>query len=68
MHYGIYLPTFGEYADAARLAALAADAEEAGWDGVFTWDHLAMWWDRSAPLVDSTVALTAIALATSRKE
>lgn len=66
MQYGVYLPTFGEYADARRLASLAADAEMAGWDGVFTWDHMAMWWDRATPVADTTVALAAIALATSR--
>jgi alkanesulfonate monooxygenase SsuD/methylene tetrahydromethanopterin reductase-like flavin-dependent oxidoreductase (luciferase family) len=66
MRYGVYLPTFGEYADPGRLASLAADAEEAGWDGVFTWDHMVMWWGRAAPVADTTVSLTAIALATSR--
>lgn len=66
MNYAVYVPTFGEYADASVLASLAADAEGAGWEGFFIWDHLAMWWDRSAPVADTWVALTAIALATSR--
>jgi probable F420-dependent oxidoreductase len=66
VNYAVYAPTFGEYAAAAVLASLAADAENCGWDGFFIWDHLAMWWDRSAPVVDTWVALSAIALTTSR--
>lgn len=66
MQYALYVPTFGECADARMLADLAAEAEEAGWDGFFLWDHMAMWWDRSTPLTDTTVALTAVALATER--
>ena len=42
----------------------AAAAEEAGWDGVFVWDHL---WNRtSAPFADPFVTLAAIAVATER--
>jgi alkanesulfonate monooxygenase SsuD/methylene tetrahydromethanopterin reductase-like flavin-dependent oxidoreductase (luciferase family) len=46
------------------VAALAAEAEEAGWDGVFVWDHLAY----RAPVravADPWVTLAAIACATS---
>ncbi len=62
---GLYLPNFGAFGDARTLAALAADAEAAGWDGFFVWDHVA----RPAPpmnVVDPWVALAAIALATTR--
>lgn len=65
MKYGLYVPPFGDYADARRLASLAKDAEEAGWDGFFTWDHLAFDWVR-APVVDPWVAYTAIGISTSR--
>lgn len=64
MRHAVYLPVFGAFADAALLAELAADAESAGWDGVFTWDHVAMWFAADAPVVDATVALGAIAAAT----
>lgn len=65
MRSGIYVPTFGEY-DAPTLAALAREAEDCGWDGFFIWDHV-LWAPRpGAPLADTTVALTAIALATER--
>ena len=62
MHFGVYVPIFGPYADARVLAALAKDAEAAGWEGFFLWDHVFTDWpDR---LVDPWVALTAIALNT----
>lgn len=60
MRYGVHVPIFNEYADPRRLAELARDAEEAGWDGFFLWDHI-MW-----HAVDPWVALTAIALNTER--
>jgi alkanesulfonate monooxygenase SsuD/methylene tetrahydromethanopterin reductase-like flavin-dependent oxidoreductase (luciferase family) len=62
---GIFVAPFGELADARALAALAARAEGAGWDGFFVWDHV-----RYSPptlaVADPWVALTAIALATER--
>src|SRR5512134_3855134 len=64
MHFGLYVPLFGDYADARALASLARDAETAGWEGFFLWDHVFTDWpDR---LVDPWVALTAIALNTQR--
>lgn len=62
MHYGLDMPTTGEYADARVLAQLAAEAEAAGWDGFFIWDVMA----NSQPVIDPWIALTAIALATTR--
>jgi Luciferase-like monooxygenase len=64
MQFGIHLPIFGPYGDALRLAYLAAEAEEAGWDGFFLWDAVANAFP--LPLVDPWVALTAIALNTKR--
>ncbi|MFN2282836.1 MAG: LLM class flavin-dependent oxidoreductase [Anaerolineae bacterium] len=63
MQYGIYLPNFGPYGDARVLAGLARDAENAGWDGFFLWDHMA---GHALPFVDPWVALTAVALNTQR--
>ncbi len=65
MKYGLYLPPFGDYADARRLADLAKEAEQAGWDGFFTWDHIAFDW-LTTPIVDPWVAYTAIAMNTTR--
>jgi probable F420-dependent oxidoreductase len=64
MYYGIDVPTSGEYADVRLLAQLAREAEEAGWDGFFVYDSIAT--DTPEPLTDPWIALTAIALATSR--
>ncbi len=35
MFYGIYTPNFGAETTPCLLADLAAEAEEAGWDGFF---------------------------------
>jgi alkanesulfonate monooxygenase SsuD/methylene tetrahydromethanopterin reductase-like flavin-dependent oxidoreductase (luciferase family) len=61
---GVSVPIFGEF-DARCLAALAASAEQAGWDGFFCWDHL-LWDPQGEGVTDTTVALSAIALATER--
>ena len=42
MQYGLYVQNFGEYGDPHNLIALAVDAEQAGWDGFFMWDHPAL--------------------------
>lgn len=65
MRFGVYVPTFGEY-DVPALAALAREAEDSGWDGFFVWDHVVWTPDDRKDLADTTVALTAIALATER--
>ncbi len=62
MQHAIYLPNYGAYGDARTLAALARDAEQAGWDGFFVWDHMTT--DEALPVVDPWVALAAVALAT----
>ncbi len=62
---GLWLPPFDELADPLLLAELAAEAEDAGWHGVFLWDHI-QW---SAPVrrvLDPWVTLAAIATSTER--
>lgn len=66
MRYGVGLPNFGEYAEVALLAELAAEAEAAGWDGFFLGDHLVVPGAPEAPTCDPWVALTAVAVATER--
>lgn len=63
MKFGLDVPTSDAYADPRQLAQLAAEAEAAGWDGFFIWDVLL---GDNKPVVDPWIALTAIALQTSR--
>ena len=66
MRYGVYVPNFGPYGDARVLADLAFEAEEAGWDGFFLWDQVSKTTLTPTvdPMVDTWIALTAIALRT----
>jgi alkanesulfonate monooxygenase SsuD/methylene tetrahydromethanopterin reductase-like flavin-dependent oxidoreductase (luciferase family) len=65
VRFGVYVPTSGEY-DVPALVELARETESAGWDGFFIWDNILATFDGSGVLADTTVALTAIALATER--
>ena len=40
MRYGTSVPNFGSFADVRKTAEMAHDAERAGWDGFFVWDHI----------------------------
>ncbi len=68
MRYSINLPNFGDFADPRAVETVAVAAEEAGWDGLFVWDHVVH--DKShrrgQPFGDPWILLTAAALATSR--
>ena len=64
MRYGIYLPNFGYCGDARLLAELAHEAEAAGWDGFFLWDHIRF--PHMEPHADPWIALAAIAMRTER--
>jgi alkanesulfonate monooxygenase SsuD/methylene tetrahydromethanopterin reductase-like flavin-dependent oxidoreductase (luciferase family) len=66
MRYGLDVPTTGEYADARALAHLAAEAEDAGWDGFFLWDVLRGGRVAPQPVIDPWIALAAVALETHR--
>ncbi|QNE19525.1 LLM class flavin-dependent oxidoreductase [Kribbella qitaiheensis] len=58
----VWVPLFDELADARVIARLAASAEEAGWDGLFVWDHV-RWRHPVRAVADPWVALTAAAMA-----
>jgi hypothetical protein len=66
MQYGLYVQNFGEYGNPHNLLALALDAEQAGWDGFFIWDHLLLYRHSEIPFVDAWIALAAIAVRTER--
>jgi len=62
MRFGFYTPNFDFCGDARVLASLAREAEDAGWDGFFIWDHLQF----GEPTTDPWIAMTAMALQTQR--
>jgi alkanesulfonate monooxygenase SsuD/methylene tetrahydromethanopterin reductase-like flavin-dependent oxidoreductase (luciferase family) len=65
VHSGLFLPLFDELADPALVARLAVAAEDAGWDGVFVWDHV-NWREPIVEVADPWITLSAIAVATRR--
>jgi alkanesulfonate monooxygenase SsuD/methylene tetrahydromethanopterin reductase-like flavin-dependent oxidoreductase (luciferase family) len=65
MRSGLFLPLFDELADPAMVARLSAEAEEAGWHGVFVWDQV-RWEEPVAGVADPQITLAAIATATER--
>jgi alkanesulfonate monooxygenase SsuD/methylene tetrahydromethanopterin reductase-like flavin-dependent oxidoreductase (luciferase family) len=64
MRYGLTVPIFDRLADPSLLADLAAEAEQAGWDAVFVWDHLRY----RAPVQSATDPWIAMAAMASRTE
>jgi hypothetical protein len=66
MHFAINTPNFGSFSDVRLMAQLAHEAEDAGWDGFFVWDHIGGSPLQAIPLADPWVALTAMAMTTSR--
>ena len=64
VRWGLSISLSEELSDPRVVADVAATAEEAGWHGVFVWDHL---WNRTlAPFADPFVTLAAVAVATER--
>lgn len=63
MRFGISIPAFADFSDPRVLADLAHDAESAGWDGFFLWDHI--FFDPTFhPIADPWVSLAAVAMNT----
>ena len=65
MRSGLFVPLFDELADPAIVARVSAEAEEAGWDGVFVWDHV-RWREPVVDVADPQITLAAVATATER--
>lgn len=63
MKYAVNIPPF---TDAATVVDIGRDAEAAGWDGVFLWDHLRWATDSPPDVHDPWVLLGAIAQVTQR--
>src|SRR5699024_8416623 len=67
MKHALYAPNFGTFGDIDQLIAFARDAEDAGWDGFFLWDHLqTIDLPPDGPVLDPWIAMAGIACATDR--
>ena len=71
MKFALFMPPIGPYSDPNHLSDMAAEAEQAGWDGFFLWDHTIYFSPYEPrvpmhPFVDPWIALAAIALKTRR--
>jgi alkanesulfonate monooxygenase SsuD/methylene tetrahydromethanopterin reductase-like flavin-dependent oxidoreductase (luciferase family) len=66
MRFAVDVPNFGDFADPRLFADLARRTEEAGWDGLFVWDHVTHTKQARRQIADPWVLLTAAALATQR--
>ena len=64
MRFAVDIPNFGDFADPRMVADLARRAEDAGWDGLFVWDHVTHRKELRRTIADPWVLLTAAALAT----
>lgn len=65
MRSALFLAPFDELADPHVVVGLAAEAEAAGWDGVFLWDHV-RWREPVRDVADPWILLAATAAATER--
>jgi alkanesulfonate monooxygenase SsuD/methylene tetrahydromethanopterin reductase-like flavin-dependent oxidoreductase (luciferase family) len=63
MRSGLFVPIFDQLADPALVARLSAEAEDAGWNGFFVWDHM-RWREPILEVADAWITLAAIAAAT----
>jgi alkanesulfonate monooxygenase SsuD/methylene tetrahydromethanopterin reductase-like flavin-dependent oxidoreductase (luciferase family) len=66
MRFAVDVPNLGDFADPRVVADLARRAEDAGWDGLFVWDHITHRKELRRTIADPWVLLTAAALSTER--
>jgi alkanesulfonate monooxygenase SsuD/methylene tetrahydromethanopterin reductase-like flavin-dependent oxidoreductase (luciferase family) len=65
VRYGLFVPPFGELSEPRLLAEMGVCAEQAGWDGLFLWDHV-IYRDPATHVSDPWICLAAIATVTDR--
>src|ERR671922_1262045 len=65
MRSGLFMPLFDALADPEVVARLSAEAEEAGWHGMFVWDNL-RYREPVVDVADPWITLAAMATATER--
>jgi alkanesulfonate monooxygenase SsuD/methylene tetrahydromethanopterin reductase-like flavin-dependent oxidoreductase (luciferase family) len=64
VRFGVFLPPFAEFAEPRRVVSLATQAETAGWDGLFLWDHMLAF--PGMAVADPWVVMAAVATVTER--
>src|SRR5215204_4936806 len=67
MRFGVTLAPFDDWSDPRTLMAMAVEAETAGWDGFFLWDHVS--WNPAwgtPRIADPWLCLAAVAAVTER--
>jgi alkanesulfonate monooxygenase SsuD/methylene tetrahydromethanopterin reductase-like flavin-dependent oxidoreductase (luciferase family) len=64
VRFGLSVATLGDFGDPRFVMRLAQQAEAAGWEALFVWDHLAYVW--GVPAGDPWVILSAVAASTRR--
>ena len=67
MRNAVSLPAFAEWSDPNTVMEMAAEADAAGWDAFFLWDHVS-WnpaWGGTPPMADPWLCLAAAATVTS---
>ena len=62
---GLFVAPFDALADPRLIGDLAAEAEAAGWEGFFVWDHL-LYGDRVTAIADVWTCCAAVAMRTER--
>jgi alkanesulfonate monooxygenase SsuD/methylene tetrahydromethanopterin reductase-like flavin-dependent oxidoreductase (luciferase family) len=62
MRFGIEVVPFGDFADPRQIVQLAKEAEAAGWEGLWIWDHMLMPWGTGDPWI----TLAAVAATTKK--
>jgi alkanesulfonate monooxygenase SsuD/methylene tetrahydromethanopterin reductase-like flavin-dependent oxidoreductase (luciferase family) len=65
MRFGVQLRTLDAFADPRQTVRVARAAEDAGWEALLVWDHLA-WASTGEPSADPWVTLGACAAVTER--
>ncbi|MBA2530166.1 MAG: LLM class flavin-dependent oxidoreductase [Euzebyales bacterium] len=63
MRHGLFVAPFGELSEPAVVAECAAEAEQAGFHGLFVWDHV-LYAPHVEEIADPWVTLAAVACAT----
>lgn len=66
INYGVYIANFGPNWTVNSFVELAKEAEKAGWDGFFIWDHIFSGDMPDANVVDPFITLAAIASQTKK--